>query len=82
MPMKNGRKNTVKPELRDERATGLWVDSALILRLHGRKSSTLAIAPTHTTEASRLLHYADVILGTDKKEKFVSAKPTKERKDL
>jgi hypothetical protein len=25
------------------------------------------------------LHYADVMLGTDKKEKFVSAKPTKER---
>jgi hypothetical protein len=44
------------------------VDSALIARLYGRKSSPLA-API-SSEAARLLHYADVVLGTDKKERF------------
>lgn len=59
---------------------GLWVDTALISRLHGRKSSPLASPLTIDSESQRLLHYADVMLGTDKKEKFVSSKPTKERK--
>lgn len=34
---------------------------------------------TVDAESQRILHYADVMLGTDKKEKFVSTKPTKER---
>jgi hypothetical protein len=59
-------------------AEGLWVDTALIARLHGQKSSPLR-APAVNGDAERLLHYADVLLGTDKKEKFVSAKPKKER---
>jgi hypothetical protein len=64
----------------EEPAEGLWVDTALISRLHGRRSSPLATNNlTIDAESQRLLHYADVLLGTDKKEKFVSAKPTKER---
>ena len=64
----------------EEAAEGLWIDTALISRLHGRKSSPLAANPTIDAETQRLLHYADVMLGTGKKEKFLSAKPTKERK--
>ena len=63
----------------EEAAEGLWVDTALISRLHGRRSSSLAASLPIDAESQRLLHYADVILGTDKKEKFVSTKPTKER---
>ena len=81
MPAKSAR--IQKPAARqmpqpEERETGLWVDVALISRLHGRRSP-LAAAQTIDAESQRLLHYADVILGTDKKEKFVSAKPTKDR---
>jgi hypothetical protein len=57
---------------------GLWVDTALIARLHGRKSP-LSI-PTLTAEAQRLLHYADVVLGTEKKERFRAAKVEKRRR--
>ena len=81
MPAKAGRKKPAKQEPDDEQATGLWMDAALISRLHGRKSP-LAVAESHNAEATRLLHYADVILGTEQKEKFVSAKPTKDRKLL
>jgi hypothetical protein len=63
----------------EDAAEGLWVDTALISRLHGRRSSSLAASLPIDAESQRLLHYADVILGTDKKEKFVSTKPTKER---
>ena len=63
----------------EEAAEGLWVDTALISRLHGRRSSPLAASVTIDAESQRLLHYADVMLGTEKKEKFVSTKPTKER---
>jgi hypothetical protein len=61
-------------------AEGLWVDTALISRLHGRRSSPLAANLTIDGESRRLLHYADVMLGNQQKEKFVSTKPTKERK--
>ena len=63
----------------EEAAEGLWIDTALISRLHGRRSSPLAVNLTIDAESQRLLHYADVLLGTEKKEKFVSSKPTKER---
>ena len=80
MPVKTGRKKTVQiPD--DEQSTGLWIDAALISRLHGRKSP-LAAAESHNAESTRLLHYADVILGTEQKEKFISSKPTKDRKLL
>ena len=81
MPAKPARKKTAQAQPDDEQATGLWVDAALISRLHGRKSP-LAAAESHNAEATRLLHYADVILGTEQREKFVSAKPTKDRKLL
>ena len=60
-------------------AEGLWIDATLISRLHGRKSSPLATNLTIDAESQRILHYADVMLGTDKREKFVSTKPKKER---
>ena len=80
MPAKAGRKKTAR-EPDDEQAIGLWIDAALISRLHGRRSP-LAVAESHNAEATRLLHYADVILGTEQREKFISAKPTKDRKLL
>ena len=52
----------------------------MLERLHGRRSP-LAL-PFLDADSNRLLHYADVVLGTDKKEKFVSSKPTKDRKKL
>jgi hypothetical protein len=79
MSAKAGRNKNPK---QDEHATGLWVDSALLSRLYGRRSPFGMAAPTMHAESQRLLHYADVILGTDKKEKFVSAKPTKDRSKL
>jgi hypothetical protein len=63
----------------EDAAEGLWIDTALISRLHGRKSSPLGTNLPLDAESQRLLHYADVMLGTEKKEKFVSTKPTKER---
>jgi hypothetical protein len=57
---------------------GLWVDTALIARLHGRRSGSAA--ETVTAEAARLLHYADVVLGTEKKARFRPAKMEKRRK--
>jgi hypothetical protein len=71
------KKNGHAPSADD--GEGLWVDTALISRLHGRRSSPLAVNLTVDAESQRILHYADVMLGTDKKEKFVSTKPTKER---
>jgi len=83
MSAKPGVKKIVQPEPpEDEQARGLWIDTALISRLHGRKSSPPTIAETHSAETTRLLHYADVVLGTGKKEKFVSTKPTKDRRKL
>ena len=72
------RQKNGKPVPQDEHAIGLWVDTDLIARLHGRKSSPLA-QPTWNGNTERLLHYADVLLGTDRKEKFVSIKLKKER---
>jgi hypothetical protein len=63
----------------EDATEGLWVDTALISRLHGRRSSPLAANLTIDGDR-RLLHYADVILGNQQKEKFVSTKPTKERR--
>lgn len=80
MPAAAIRKKSAKQEQEDAQAKGLWIDAALILRLHGRRSSLSA--PIIDGESQRLLHYADVMLGTEKKERFVAAKPTKNRKKL
>jgi hypothetical protein len=71
------KKSARQPE--DEQATGLWLDTSLLSKLYGRRSSPLAAAGMDA-DSQRLLHYADVVLGTDKKEKFVSVLPTKTRK--
>jgi hypothetical protein len=78
MPSKAVKKKNGRSAPQDDHGEGLWVDTALIARLHGQKSSPLR-TPAVNGDSQRLLHYADVLLGTDKKEKFVSAKPTKER---
>jgi hypothetical protein len=49
---------------------GLWVDSALISRLHSQPSKS----PTHM-----VLHYADLAFGTVKPDKFQSQKVSKTR---
>jgi hypothetical protein len=59
-------------------ARGLWVDSILLSRLYGRRS--IVALPVLDGNSNRLLHYADVVLGTDKKARFVSSKPRKARK--
>jgi hypothetical protein len=69
-----------KKSLKGEQAAGVWLDTAVLSRLYGRKSPLAT--PTRDAETHRLLHYADVVLGTEKKEKFVSSKPTKDRMKL
>jgi hypothetical protein len=53
----------------------------LIARLHGRKPLPLT-SSIFGAETERLLHYADVSLGTDGKEKFVSSGPHEEPQTL
>jgi hypothetical protein len=77
MPTSAAKKKTAKSR-EDEQAVGMWVDTALISRLFGRRSPLSEL--TVDAESERLLHYADVMLGTDKKEAFISSKPTKDRK--
>ena len=76
---KNRKKTNGHSAPADDTAEGLWIDTALILRLHGRRSSPLATNLTVNAESHRLLHYADVILGNEKKEEFFATKPKKER---
>jgi hypothetical protein len=79
MSAKAGKKKiSNKQEQEQDQADGLWIDATLMAKLHGRRSA-LALSQTFDTESQRLLHYADVLLGTDKKEKFVSSKPIKNR---
>jgi hypothetical protein len=56
---------------------GLWVDSALISRLHSQPSKS----PTHMVlpDSARMLHYADLAFGTVKPDKFQSQKVSKTR---
>src|SRR3954467_12143682 len=63
-----GKKKKNGKAKQDEQSDGLWLDSALIAKLHGKQSSALADTRTLSAESQRLLHYADVVLGTDKKE--------------
>jgi hypothetical protein len=81
MSAKPGKKKKQKQAEEAEESVGLWVDATLIARLHGRHSPTLA-TPTPSAESERLLHYADVVLGTEKKDKFVASRPQKNRTKL
>jgi hypothetical protein len=80
MAKRSKKKKTTKKEEAVE-SVGLWVDAALIARLHGRHTPTMTKLPLNS-ESERLLHYADVSLGTKKKEEFISARPTKHRRYL
>jgi hypothetical protein len=75
------RKKRTSKRRPEERSQGLWMDTTLIARLHGRKALILTSSIVGA-ETERLLHYADVSLGTDGKEKLVSSAPTKSRKVL
>jgi hypothetical protein len=72
------KKKSGNGQQKEDQGDGLWIDATLIARLHGRRSA-LSLSQTFDAESQRLLHYADVLLGTDKKEKFVSSKPIKNR---
>jgi hypothetical protein len=78
MSAKAGKKKLSNNHQKQDQGDGLWINATLIARLHGRRSP-LALSQTFDAESQRLLHYADVLLGTDKKEKFVSTKPIKNR---
>jgi len=58
-----------------ERSVGLWLDSALISRLHRQpsKSATDSFFP----DSERMLHLADLAFGTAKRDKFKSEKVSK-----
>jgi hypothetical protein len=66
------------PKWSDDDELGMWVDSALIARLHGQPSTSLHQAPPNGS--SHILHFADLALGTVKPDKFKSAKVSKMRK--
>jgi hypothetical protein len=76
MPVK--RAKTLAHDHENHEAQGLWVDTILLSRLYGRRS--ILALPVLDGNSNRLLHYADVVLGTDKKARFVSSKPRKARK--
>jgi hypothetical protein len=63
---KAARKPVSEPDA-DE--SGLWLDSALIARLHRQPAKSLhsVIAPTGT---AHILRFADLVLGTVKPQKF------------
>jgi hypothetical protein len=60
-----------------EEELGLWVDSALISRLHRQPSKSPAqmILP----DSERMLHFADLAFGTIKPDKFKAKKVSKSR---
>jgi hypothetical protein len=78
MSAKAGKKKISNNRQKQDQGDGLWIDATLMARLHGRRSA-LAVSQTFDAESQRLLHYADVLLGTDKKDKFVATKPIKKR---
>jgi hypothetical protein len=61
----------------DEEGRGMWIDANVMSRIHG--SGSKLSAPQITSEEKRLLHYADISLGTAKHDEFKSEKPTKTR---
>jgi hypothetical protein len=72
---KASQKATPEP---NDGESGLWMDSALIARLHQQPTTTFhaAIAPTGT---AHILRFADLALGTVKPEKFKAEKVSKTR---
>lgn len=67
-----------KSDRKDTESDGLWIDANVMARIHGAGSRLSA--PQITSEEERLLHYADVSLGTVKPDQFKSTKPAKSRK--
>jgi hypothetical protein len=60
-----------------EKSQGLWIDAEVMARIHGTGSKLSA--PHATSDQERLLHYADVCLGTAKPDEFKSEKPVRSR---
>ena len=61
-----------------EQSQGLWIDAEVMARIHGTGSKLSA--PHITSDQERLLHYADICLGTAKPDEFKSEKPVHSRK--
>jgi hypothetical protein len=61
----------------DDEKFGLWLDTALISRLHRQPSNSPQ--PKLLPDAERMLHFADLAFGTVKRDKFKSEKVSKVR---
>ena len=76
-PMPKAQPDKRKSEDQDQEFRGLWIDANVMARIHG--SGSKLSAPQITSEEERLLHYADISLGTGKRDRFKSEKPSKSR---
>jgi hypothetical protein len=77
--MPKDRTNKCNSESDTQEREGVWVDANVMARIHG--SGSKLSAPQATSEEERLLHYADISLGTAKRDQFKSEKPSKTRSD-
>lgn len=59
------------------KTTELWVDANLAAKLRGGRGPGLA-DQEFSGETQRLLHYADILLGTKKPDNFRSKNPTRD----
>ena len=75
--MQKTRTDKRKSVAPDQDGKGLWIDANVMARIH-RTGSSLS-APHLTSEDERLLHYADICLGTAKPDQFKSEKPFRTR---
>jgi hypothetical protein len=58
-----------------EQSQGLWIDAEVMACIHG--TSSKLSAPHITSDQERLLHYADICLGTAKPDEIKSKKPVR-----
>jgi hypothetical protein len=59
---------------------GLWIDTPLVVRVLKQPSQSLFERQVPVS-AERLLHFADLALGTTKPHKFKSKRVSKQRKN-
>jgi hypothetical protein len=72
---KNGKRPAPKPSLDEE--LGLWVDSRLLNKQFSQPSQSM-FQPAWPP-ADRLLHFADLALGSTKPDRFRALKVSKQR---
>jgi hypothetical protein len=66
-----------KGRRKTRRRVGLWVDANLAAKLRGGRGPGLADQELNG-ETQRLLHYADIVLGTKKPDSFRSKTPIRD----